>query len=92
MLATHLLTSELVIDDDGEPLLHGIIGLSGSSISQTLATSNDPLPHHLEISQLAGCPIDGAEAEQKLKEIRDCMAAKPVTELVEAMNEYTVRI
>ncbi len=83
----------MAFDDDGEPLLHGIIGLSGSSISQTLATSNDPLPHHLKIAQLTGCPHEAdVEDQQKLKEIRDCMAALPEKKLVEAMNEYTVRI
>ncbi|ODM94391.1 Fatty acyl-CoA hydrolase precursor, medium chain, partial [Orchesella cincta] len=88
VMASHLLTSPLSIDDDGKPLVHGIITLSGSALSQW-ATATDPMTHHLRVAYYTGCYKNNTDESPDLKAIRDCMAGMEIVDLMDAMDKYT---
>jgi len=91
-MASHMLTTPLNIDEeDGKPLLHGLITLSGSALSPW-ATSTDPMTHHLRVAYYAGCYDNTTVGDPDLLKIRDCMAAQNITKLIRALDEYTVQI
>ncbi|CAL8107041.1 unnamed protein product [Orchesella dallaii] len=88
VMASHLLTSPLSIDEVGEPLLHGIITLSGSAVSQW-ATATDPLTHHLRVAYYAGCYDNTTTENPNLQGIRNCLAGKDISVLMDALDDYT---
>ncbi|ODM97067.1 Liver carboxylesterase [Orchesella cincta] len=90
-MAALLLTSPLSIDpSDNELLLHGLITMSGSSLS-VWATCEDPMTHNLRTAHLAGCYDNstGIPDQSELQGIRNCMANLTVEELIDAVDTYS---